>query len=106
MTIDGVMEFLFVHRASALPPSALAEVFDRLIWCTDDQGAGLLKVREEWLRSTDRARVEIALAMEESLPFANFAEMDEALTCIETLWPDLGPRCCEIRAGRHRVESR
>lgn len=62
------MDLLVRHRAPSLAPEALADVFDRLIWCLDDEGAALLSVVEAWLLGDDRDRVEIALAMTESFP--------------------------------------
>lgn len=35
------------------PADALAEVFDRLLWCRDDNGDAILRVREKWLQFDD-----------------------------------------------------
>jgi hypothetical protein len=99
------MDFLMSHRAPSLPPIALAEVFDRLIWCLADNGAALLQVRESWLRSEDRDRVEVALAMNETYPFTRFEDMRAALTRITSRWPDLEPRCAELLESRTRLAS-
>ena len=50
---ETMMEFLFARRTSNLPATGLAEVFDRLIWCMNDQGAELLEVRKKWLEGED-----------------------------------------------------
>ncbi len=99
-TVEELMKFLYANRAPALPPEALAEVFDRLIWCLEDNGATLLSVREDWLRSDDRARVEIALTMNETYPFHSEADMHRALHAIGARWPDLRGRCEELITRR------
>lgn len=100
-----MMEFLYLQRAPELPASALAGVFDRLIWCLADQGTALLRVREYWLASEDKERVEIALAMDETYPFNDMADMERAFTRISSRWPDLKPRCAELLAARRKEES-
>ncbi|MCB9796283.1 MAG: hypothetical protein H6741_26615 [Alphaproteobacteria bacterium] len=94
------MELLLRHRAPALPPYALAEVFDRLLWCLDDDGHALMSIVEEWLLSDNRDRVEIALAMNEAFPFREAEEMERALAGIALRWPELTPRCQELAALR------
>lgn len=95
-----IMDALYAHRAPALPAHALADIFDRMIWCLDDQGAALLQVREDWLASDDRGRVEVALAMDETFPFNDVKKMDEVLAQISAKWPDLSATCQNIRRMR------
>ncbi len=57
-----LMELLYANRAPDLPPNALGEVVDQLYWCLDDGGGEIPKIREEWLASNDRYRVELALS--------------------------------------------
>jgi hypothetical protein len=107
MNIDEaatVMNSLFEHRAKNLPAAALANVFDHLIWCLDDNGASIVAVREQWLLSEDRERVEIALAMEETYPFATTAEMQAAFARISLMWPSLHARCEAITISRGTKE--
>lgn len=102
--MTAVMDALFINRVQNLPPEALAEVFDRLTWCLDDNGSALDAVRESWLRSDDRARVEIVLAMSESFPFQSAAEMSEVLGQISRKWPDLRERCEDLIVRRADIE--
>jgi hypothetical protein len=95
-----VMDTLYERRAPALRPEALADIFDRLLWCLDDEGAALLEVREKWLMSHDRGRVEVALAMNETFPFNDPLKMVEVLDSISTRWPDLSAQCQRIKEGR------
>ena len=103
--IEQLMEYLYVHRAPSLPPDALAEVFDRLLWCLDDDnGSDLMRVVETWLQSSDRDRVEIGLAMNEVFPFDERTQMESVLRAISSKWPNLTTRCAEVQASR-RAQS-
>ena len=109
MTLEemtAIMESLYTHRAPALPARALAAVLDQLIWCLDDNGAALLRVREVWLRSDEREKVEIALSMDETYPFADAAEMDEVLGLITARWPEFSSRCKELSETRNAASAR
>lgn len=101
----AVMNTLFAHRAVGLPAHALADVLDRMIWCLDDNGAALLRVREDWLQSDELERVEVALAMDETFPFEDRKTMEEVFARISAKWPHLAQRCDTIAAARraHRV---
>lgn len=100
--MQQMMDSLYTQRVQGLPATALAEVFDRLIWCLADQGDSLLQVRESWLESSEKERVEIALAMDETYPFRNAEKMEAVLERIATRWPELRPRCIElIEARKH-----
>jgi len=87
-----LMNFLVDHAAPDLPAAALGAILDRLVWCLDDNGNELLRIREEWLRGDDRKRVEIALSMEEVLPFDEH-DRDLMLHELARRWPHLRPRC-------------
>ncbi|WP_223645496.1 hypothetical protein [Corallococcus sp. EGB] len=100
-----IIDTLYAHRAPALPAHALAEIFNRMLWCLDDEGAALLQVGEDWLSSDDRGRVAIALAMDETFPFNDSKKMDEVLSWISSKWPDLSARCQRIREMRAASES-
>jgi len=95
-TISSVMEFLLSHMASRLPPAALADVFDRLIWCLKDNGEELIRVRNDWLQSDDLNKVAVALAMDEVFPFGGGERMLIELNRISKRWPELEGRCTEI----------
>jgi hypothetical protein len=100
INVIQIMEYLYDHRVKNLPPDALAEVFDRLIWCLDNSGSDVIRTIEEWLQSPDRERVEIALSMREVFPFLTTEQMVQVFSTISSRWPDLGPRCSEIGEQR------
>jgi len=87
------MEHFVVHRASNLPAEALAEVFDRLIWCFADNGHAISTVRVEWLQSADEYKVDIALSMIEVFPFPTRMQMEEHLHRLTLQFPKLREKC-------------
>jgi hypothetical protein len=101
-----VMDYLFDHRAAGLPADGLAEVFERLVWCLEDNGAALDSIGEEWLRGDDPARVEVMLAVNEWFPFKDPLEMEAVFTRIAARWPELAPRCTERIEQRREQHAR
>jgi hypothetical protein len=87
------MEYFVAHRAPNLPAEALAEVFDRLIWCFADNGHAICAVRGGWLQSADEYKVEIALSMNEVFPFPTRKQMEENLDRIALQFPRLREQC-------------
>jgi len=87
------MEYFVAHRANNLPADAFAEIFDRLIWCLDDNGDAISAVTREWLQSTDEYKVEIVLSMNDQFPFPTRAQMEEHLPKIALRFPRLREKC-------------
>lgn len=87
------MEYLVEHRAPDLPVKALAEVFDQLLWCTDDNGEEILSIRCEWLNSNSLYKAQVALAMSEVFPCYTRDEMVKLFGRITSRWPDLHGEC-------------
>lgn len=82
--------------------AALADIFDRLIWCLSDNGADLLVVREQWLRSSNKRKVTLALLMNEVFPFESAEEMNQQLGQVAERWQDLRPLCDNLIRGREK----
>ncbi|RNF29716.1 hypothetical protein NM04_16470 [Massilia aurea] len=76
-----------------MPAEALAEVFDRLIWCFADNGQAICAVRDEWLQSTDEHKVEIVLSMNEVFPCSTKVELEKQLHRIALQFPRLREKC-------------
>ena len=93
ITISVFMSYLVENRARNLPPDALAEVFDRLIWCMSDNGEEISNERRNWLSGDDLFKVEIALAMKETFPCNTRDEMLSKIESIIRKWPGLQNRC-------------
>ncbi|MFA0813966.1 hypothetical protein [Microbulbifer epialgicus] len=96
MNMEEIMNYLFKRSIVGLPPGDLAEVFDKLIWCMDDNGAEIETVRKKWLLSSDREKVEVALGMSETYPYDSRQEMINGFELIKNRWPNLEPKCREI----------
>ena len=94
--VEEMMEFLFQRRARALPPHALAQVFDILSWSMDNGGQEILDARHKWLQSGNREKVEIILAMNDCYPCKTREEMVELFREITTRWPSLKDVCQAI----------
>jgi hypothetical protein len=101
-SIPDLMNYLFERRARCSPPEALADIFERLVWYLDDNGTDLLQERDNWLLSGDKDKVAVALALEETFPFANREKMVRQFQCITERWPELAPRCQEIPKGQEK----
>lgn len=98
ITISAVMSYLVKNCVPNLPANAIAEVFDRLIWCLSDNGEGILNVRRDWLSSNDMFKVEVALAMIEAFPYETREEMVSKFNDITKKYPKLKEQCNGIIA--------
>jgi hypothetical protein len=97
------MNHFVEHGASGLKPRDFAEVFDRLIWLTDDNGGEILDELERWLREGDERRVRVALALESVFPFRDRSSMARELERIAAAWPELDARCRELVKRRDQA---
>lgn len=95
---EMLMEFLYDSRAPNLPSTGLGEVFDRLIWCMNDNGKEILRVRRKWLGGDEIQKVQIALAMDEVFPCDTREEMAEVFVSLVERWPCLKCVCDSILA--------
>lgn len=81
-------------------PKGLADIFELLIWATDDNGSEILRAVERWLLSDDQDRVRVAVEVQDVFPFRHRAEMDAALAVVKARWPDLAEQCDRLAAER------
>jgi hypothetical protein len=97
MSTRDVMEFLVNNAAPALPPTGLAEIFDRMIWTLEDNGAGVLTTARQWLDdANDIVRIRIALAMKEGFLYEDRSSMLASFRRLTGRYPDVGERCNQI----------
>lgn len=89
MNTEEFMVFLVERKANELPPEALAEVFDKLIWCMDDNGIEISAVQRKWLVSQERYLVQVALHMKDACPFQTLGDLFESLEKATNNFPDL-----------------
>ena len=93
ISIEDVMNFLIEERAPYLDPKVLANMFDRMIWTLNDNGAEITKVTADWVEGDDEYKVEVALLMEESFPYNDRATMEEQFSRLRGRWPRFGTLC-------------
>jgi hypothetical protein len=105
LTIEILMEFLFSRRAANLPPKGLADVFDRLVWCINDNGAEVLQVQKQWLEGDNKEKIRIALAMDEVFPGESREDMHRLLAKITSRWPELQDVCQAVIEQRDQQMS-
>ena len=106
LSIPEIMDYLVENRMLDLPPKALSDVFDGLIWCLSDNGAEINEVRKNWLYGNDLFKIEVALSMTETFPFEEKSEMISAFRNIVENWPHLQDRCDKIiRAWEAQLEN-
>jgi hypothetical protein len=65
MNYREIMNFMVQNSPANLPPQALAEIFDRMIWVSSDNGGEIIKERNEWLSGEYRYKILVALSMNE-----------------------------------------
>ena len=92
----NVADYLYGRRARSLRAEDLADVLDSLVWVMDDNGAEVDEARRRWIDGDDPFAAEVALGMEEGLPFEP-ETMLAKLRLIEARWPHLRARCEVIR---------
>ena len=100
-----IAELLLSRRPTELPPIALADVLDRLIWVTRDNGAGIAAARERWLLGNDSYAIEVALRMNETFPFRTLQEMETVLSLVEKEFPQFSSLCRDLVNTRKQSSS-
>lgn len=93
---ENVAKLLLRRRVANLLPGELADALDTLVWVMDDNGAEIDVARREWIEGDDPYAAEVAIAMDEGLPFEP-AIMLKKLRELEERWPHLRARCAVIR---------
>ena len=97
---------LFSEIPRAVPFELVAELFSLLAWSTNDNGAGVTRTIEAWLREgLDNRKLLIALHLE-VFPFIDDEEMDRVLSHLAEKNVRVAARCKElIRSRRRPFES-
>nr|WP_312971559.1 hypothetical protein [Pseudomonas sp.] len=99
----GLADRLFSEIPRSVPYEVVCDLFDLLAWRTNDNGASITRVVEDWLREgKDNRKLRIALHLE-VFPFVDEAEMREVLSRLANTNSELAYRCRELiknRAGK------
>lgn len=96
VTTENIAERLLNRRASGAPASDFADVLDSLVWLMDDNGSEIAAARRNWLEGEDPFAAEVALLMEEGLPY-DTVTMLAKMSVVEKRWPHLRSRCETLR---------
>ena len=95
---EDVMNFLVRRRASGCEPAWIADVLQRLVWLTDDNGGEIELVRRRWLVGDDRFRAEVALSMTDVFPADSREELVAVMERVKHRWPEFAEHCgCWLR---------
>jgi hypothetical protein len=100
-----IMNGLIDNLSPSVPGSVLGEVFDRLVWILDDEGAELVRICRDWLTGDDRRRVEAALSLTEGFLYETRDELRAHLDPVIARWPELAGRAREILADWDAVHQ-
>ena len=93
LTRIGIAELLFVRRAKNVQPKWMADILDRLIWLTDDNGDSILEELHRWLGCDEEMRVAIALSLQDCFLWHTDEEMHQAIERIRVKFPALISNC-------------
>ena len=88
-----VMNFIVENKAEKLGPSAISNLFDRMGWIIKDEGMDMNDVRCEWLEGDDFKLAEIAMLMEDVLPYDTKDRAEAVFSKLVKKWPSLKERC-------------
>lgn len=89
----------------AVPAEDLADLLGILIWSGSDNGSGIARDVEQWLRhGTDERRLWIALSLDH-YPFRDRSEMELVLARIAKNHPSLAARCGQLVESRRNLHE-
>jgi hypothetical protein len=79
----------------------VADLFGILIWSTNDNGASIVETAEQWLlEGSDLRKINIALHLD-AYPFAKKEQMQEVLSHLSTLYPEIAEHCSYLISSRN-----
>lgn len=95
-------ERLFSEIPRTVPFEIVAELFELLVWQTDDNGAAIHRTIEGWLREgVDNRKLLIALNLG-TYPFIDHEEMERVLSNLAEVNPRVSDRCKKVIQSRRR----
>lgn len=93
---------LYEEIPRSVPYEVVCDLFGLLAWRTDDNGAGIGRATEAWLREgADIRKLRIALNLD-VYPFIDVREMEEVLSDVARKIPALSYRCHELVKSRSK----
>ncbi|GAA5495953.1 hypothetical protein Rhal01_02134 [Rubritalea halochordaticola] len=102
---EGLAEKVMQDTPADTPWQHTADILGIMIWSTSDNGSGISRETEQWLRDrSDERRCWIALHLDSS-PFRNSAEMKRELCEVAHTFPKLASRCEERINSCERIHE-
>jgi hypothetical protein len=90
------LEQIFRRRAPEISPNILADIYDRLIWCLDDNGDSINLMQRIWLEGNNIDQIRIALAMNEVCPYSTKQALENSIQRIVSSFPGLNSECSKF----------
>lgn len=92
----GIADRVMKEAPGEVKWRTLADVLSVLIWSTSDNGHGIARAAESWLRQgEDGRKAHVALHLD-VYPFVDREEREQVLTTIGAKFPQLAERCRKI----------
>ncbi len=89
----NLAEQIFERQASSVKPEWLADLYGRLVWLLDDNGAEVIDTLRKWIEVGNESRAKVALKFDEGFLFQSRAEMVEAFDQLCCRFPNLQTDC-------------
>ncbi|MDG9761035.1 hypothetical protein N7365_23415 [Pseudomonas sediminis] len=97
---------LFAEIPRTVPEGLVADLFNLLVWQTNDNGSAMMREIETWLRDgQDIRKLTIAMSLD-AYPFPDAQEMYQVLSTLAAATPEVAARCQTLitlrKASAHR----
>ncbi|PSB03685.1 hypothetical protein [Merismopedia glauca] len=102
---DNLAETLYAQIPLEYPWEIIADLFCILIWSTSDHGKALAETTQKWLLvGQEINKIKIALHLD-VYPFADREQMEQVLSKIARLYPEVAARCDELITSRKELKE-
>jgi hypothetical protein len=102
---SNLAEVLYSQISPEYPWDLIADLFSLLIWSTSDNGKSLTETTEKWLLAGQEIdKIKIALHLE-VYPFEDREKMEQVLSKIGRLFPEVASRCEELITSRKELKD-
>jgi hypothetical protein len=102
---SNLAEILYTQASPEYPWEVIADLFCLLIWSTSDNGKTLTETTQRWLLAgQDINKIKIALHLD-IYPFEELEQMEQVLSKIARLYPELAARCDELITSRKNLKD-
>jgi hypothetical protein len=96
VTAADFLEYLLKNKSAGHDASDVAAIIDDLVWFFADNGQAIGSVLNEWIKSEDVRKVEVALQINGFYPADTRDGIVALLDPLKSKWPHLADRCAHI----------